>query len=316
MSLIPVEYDPLIYGMVCETADVNGGLGEDYMPLPNGMLDGAYELGLIAGVLNDSGFSLPNGLTNALAVNAFENNYALIANAIVSSEFGPYIEALAPGMTVYASTLLAGYITEGDDVTFGTIAMVFDLLDQLGVKPPDLEDLERLPYYFGPEGDADNDGCTNRQEYDEYQPLGAKIYVANALNPLIHPEGCGQGEFEFVELPQGEWLEVGDCLELNVAVSGTVGEVSYQWVRDGLILLGGTSSTYTVDPVTACDEGWYSVRVQDQSKGARATPPVQILVFPEGGLPVAGVVGLILSIAGVCASALIIPRRRKSGSSD
>jgi len=106
-------------------------------------------------------------------------------------------------------------------------------------------------------------------------------------------EGEGEGESEWAELPRGGWFEVGGRLELHVALAHPVGEVTYQWRKNGLDLLEETASAYVVPSLTGGvegDSGWYSVRVRDDSKVVRITPEVHVEVF--SGLPLAGLVGL------------------------
>ncbi|HPO14239.1 MAG TPA: C1 family peptidase [Candidatus Hydrogenedentes bacterium] len=205
MILLPPEYQAIINDLVCAVADINGGLDGE-TPLPNGMLDGAYELGIIAAVLNDAGFTRPNGLNHAAVAAAFENNFYLVADAILNSEYIDFIQALAPGIITPVATALAGYTTEGDEVTLGAIEAAIGLLEQIDVKPPNIEDFQGFPQYFGPESDADSDGYTNRQEYNAYQALGAKTYVTNALDSYIYPDGEGAEEGMIEGAEEGEGI--------------------------------------------------------------------------------------------------------------
>lgn len=52
----------------------------------------------------------------------------------------------------------------------------------------------------------------------------------------------------------------GQAANFAVAVSGT-GPFSYQWLKNGVALAGGTSAAFTLSPVTAADAGSYAVRV-------------------------------------------------------
>jgi len=97
---------------------------------------------------------------------------------------------------------------------------------------------------------------------------------------------------------------------LHVHVSGQVGTVTYQWIKDGVDKLNETLDTYEVDSVTEDDEGWYSCRVEDESKGVRTTEPVLIRVFPEGSMPVAGVLGLGILLTACGLGAVKLLRRK------
>ena len=121
----------------------------------------------------------------------------------------------------------------------------------------------------------------------------------------------GQSAFEFIEVPHGATLIEGDPLELAVGVSGAVGPVTYQWIKDGAFLPEATFATYDKEAVTLGDGGWYSCRVWDGSKGVRTTTPVLIRVFSEDTLPATALGGLCIAFA-VCviSGARFICRRR------
>lgn len=52
----------------------------------------------------------------------------------------------------------------------------------------------------------------------------------------------------------------GQAANFAVAVSGT-GPFTYQWLRNGVALAGGTSAAFTISPVALADAGSYAVRV-------------------------------------------------------
>ena len=84
LSLLEPEDLTLINSLACATADINGSPidtteppdGDPDAPGPNGMLDGSFELGVIAFVLNNEG---PLQAETRLA---YESNYALLAEAL------------------------------------------------------------------------------------------------------------------------------------------------------------------------------------------------------------------------------------------
>ena len=120
----------------------------------------------------------------------------------------------------------------------------------------------------------------------------------------------GESAFEFTEVPRGAMLMEGEPLVLTVGVSGAVGEVSYQWIKDGAAIAGAITAEFEIETVAADDTGWYCCRAWDQSKGVRTTEPVFVRVYAEDSLPV-GAAGLCLAALG-CLSlgALSIIRRR------
>jgi hypothetical protein len=97
-----------------------------------------------------------------------------------------------------------------------------------------------------------------------------------------------QHELSFTTVPEGGWKEEGDALRLEVGVTGALGDVTYQWVKDGEALEGETSSVLTVPSLQLTDEGYYWCVVTDESesKTAHESPHTLVSVFPAGSLPV------------------------------
>ena len=116
--------------------------------------------------------------------------------------------------------------------------------------------------------------------------------------------------FTFTQLPQGGWFEEGWPLELAVDVAGAVGDVTFQWIKDGAPIPDETSSLYYVDALTPIDEGWYSCRVTDESKGVAETDPVYVRVYAEGSLPAAALAGLA-ALCGLIGLAGVVAARRR-----
>lgn len=59
--------------------------------------------------------------------------------------------------------------------------------------------------------------------------------------------------------PASTSVTEGGSASLSVAASGP--SLLYQWRKDGMWILGATSSTYTIAPVAASDAGSYDVIV-------------------------------------------------------
>jgi hypothetical protein len=134
-------------------------------------------------------------------------------------------------------------------------------------------------------------------------PWGVKI--AWSFN-ISDPNG-----FRFVERPQGGWFEEGETLSLNVVVAGGVGQITYQWVKDGVDIPGETSASLDIAALTDQDQGWYVCRVTDESKSLHETTPVFAHVSPAGSLPVAGTMGTGLAILACAVAGLARLRRRQ-----
>jgi hypothetical protein len=91
---------------------------------------------------------------------------------------------------------------------------------------------------------------------------------------------------------------------------------SYQWYKDGEALEGETGTELALIGVTVDDSGEYSVVVDDGEGGGDAAYALfesrghTVMVFPVGGAPLAGGLGLGL-LVGACALAGVVSIRRK-----
>ncbi len=215
------EYCALVDNLKCSIVDINGPIVDD-LPTPNGLLDAQAELALIARVYNTPGMSLPSGLTSDMVKEALVANYTLIYDlvftALSSTGYCGILGAFpdAANLGIHLSILLAGFATQGDADSQGALLMIAGLLEQISVPPPNPDDFNTLGdgLYFGPNGDLDADGCTNRQEYEAYAAGGTNcpLYIDNALNPAVHPD-CGppaEGEGEILPEGEGEILPEGE----------------------------------------------------------------------------------------------------------
>ncbi len=170
-SLFPVAFlapeIEMFMGLVlCETADINGTpIEEEPYVLPNGMWD-AYELRVIANVLNDPAYN-QKGLTHAEVLAGFNSNYALVKSlveaALEAEGYLLLVNALAPWLISSLSYALSGYALIGDENSLLALDALMGLLEGLGIPPPDPNDFATFGAWFGSESDADGDGCTNRE---------------------------------------------------------------------------------------------------------------------------------------------------------
>ncbi|MCX8065086.1 MAG: immunoglobulin domain-containing protein [Candidatus Hydrogenedentes bacterium] len=160
----------------CDIADLNGGLNEDDMPTPNGMLDGNYELRIIKELIqnpskyaNLASGTLPGqvkpGVNPTNVVNAYNTNYQKLytdgmysfLTVTLPSLWGilrgmyPTVPPLCTGpntppgcvsqqdiVTLFRNLLmvLAGYATVGDAPSAETVAAVASLLALCDVLSP------------------------------------------------------------------------------------------------------------------------------------------------------------------------------------
>ena len=197
-------------------ADFNGGIDPDLdLPIPNGMPDAEYELGLIRAVLADPSLDLSSGQEPGQVrpgVRYLDVALAVPQNrAQLKADLGDQAIALLKVFQLSALAdslldLLGGFMTIGNEDSAGSVLFLFGILEingnAIAANPnPDIRDYSPLPEFFAFDGDADGDGYCNRSEFDEfYQEGNPSAYVAAALDPMIKPSGpmdCPGVEFAF-----------------------------------------------------------------------------------------------------------------------
>jgi hypothetical protein len=235
-------------------------------------------------------------------------------------------------------TLLAGYATIGDTASMDTVISLAAILQVCGVLDPedptscvigdvvtDPELYVKFPAFLGPDGDADGDGFTNREEYDLFAGVkGSQEYINAVLNPAIPGSGEGEGAVE----GEGEGTVEGETGGATIYPSGTIqvplkgmidllvetsmtGTLTYQWLKDGDPLEFETSARLKITNVTNADGGVYRARVSNEGKAIVLSPPVTVVIVAEDALPLAGGLGLG-ALASICAlgGAMIIRRKK------
>jgi hypothetical protein len=329
----------LLATLKCATMDINGPIDTvNNVPTPNGMLDVKYELALVQDAYNDVNYNV-NGLTHQMVVDALTTNTTVVKTAIddglAAANYTALINSLAPNFTGQISTLLGGFACLGDDDTFGAIMFVAHALAALNVTPPAATDFNRLDCgkYFGPGGDLDGDGCSNRSEYDAANVTAS---VAAALNPATKPatcvaptlcgcsvncsgsegegEGEGEGETSGAAYINGPVLcAEGQTIQLRVTVTSAItGTLTYLWSKDGSPLTGDTAPVLTLENISsAANDGTYTCTISNGAKTEWISSPYVLKVLPAGTVPLVALPGLIV-LAGACglAGALGIRRRK------
>jgi PKD repeat protein len=107
------------------------------------------------------------------------------------------------------------------------------------------------------------------------------------------------------------WYEEGDPLVLSADVVGAVGDLSYQWQKNGEDITGATDATYDFGgSLTSDNSGSYTCVVNDESKAELILGPFVISVFPAGSLPVAGIVGLGLLLGASVFGARFVLKKK------
>ncbi len=318
-SLIPVggvvpevmEFANLVQ---CLTMDINGPIDlEAEIPVtPNGMLDGAYELGILAAKYNAN---------DAAVVATYQANFVAVKNLIVDAlavaemksdkDLRGVVQAAAPYLVSALSSVLAGFCTLDDLQTNAALDQLLLLLADIGLTPPEggIGAITDGIAYLGKDGDADDSGNSNWVEYNyfvnglEYSPAE---YVEAALDPLQEPPAV----LSITANPTGK-IPLGGNVTISVAVNPGMGTaVGYQWSKDGGILADETGSAVSITNAQVADSGVYSVVVDVDAKAITQHTASYTLVVLEFVIPVGGTLGLVV-LAGACAMAGVAGLRRR-----
>jgi ELWxxDGT repeat protein len=83
----------------------------------------------------------------------------------------------------------------------------------------------------------------------------------------------------------------GQAANFAVAVSGT-GPFTYQWLKNGVAVAGGTAAAFTLSPVTANDIGSYSVRVGNAAGTATSTAATLAVMAAPGAVATPPVIAM------------------------
>ena len=116
--------------------------------------------------------------------------------------------------------------------------------------------------------------------------------------------GTCSGLYE-TQISGSQWVEAGQTARLAVPASSGPG---FQWYKDGASIENASASTYLKAEAAFEDSGSYTCRIADGAKAFHDTKPILMEVFPEGSLPVSGLV----SCAMMCLGCLVAGWRRVS----
>ena len=108
--------------------------------------------------------------------------------------------------------------------------------------------------------------------------------------------------------PAGGSAYVGDSYTFSIAASGGIGALQYQWRKDGQPITGAEEATYERTELTTDDTGMYSCEVSDDGSSI-VSDEVELLV--TYGVPVAGLAGLSMLVAGTALAAALALRRKR-----
>ncbi|HNR34545.1 MAG TPA: hypothetical protein PKO36_05160 [Candidatus Hydrogenedentes bacterium] len=293
------QFDP-------DHCDANGGSIAVNPPsiIGNNMLDSA-ELALVYECLRDNTIDLSGtgGIAHWQVVHAYAHNHTQIL-ADLGGPDGRVLRSV-PGMDI----MMAGFMTLGDSgstlIPVLLITAVSAFIQFPGVSTPDILNYERsLAQYLGPGGDADGDGFTNRQEYEQFFTSGGReAYVRAALNPFITPPSCAN--------TQGGTFDEGQAFCLGVPGQFDIAG-GFQWfhngepIADNGRITGSRTRDLHIHALKASDAGEYECVYDNESK--RFGP---VLLGVTSHTPVAGMGGLCVLAAALIAGAMAGQRERR-----
>lgn len=289
----------------CLTMDINGPLNmEADIPVTgNGILDGSYELGILAALYNA-------GDTEVMA--AYQNNFTAVKNllqqALDAAGYLAILQAAAPYALGSLSSVLGGLCTLDDEQTNAALDQLLLLLADIGLEPPEggIGAITTGLAYLGAEGDADNSGNSNRAEYNYFVgslEYSAADYVAAALDSEQEPP-----DVLTITGPTGR-VVVGDNVTISVTVN--VGNwVSGQWFKGGSILEGEDGNALNLSNVQVADSGVYRVDVTVDAKATEVHSASYTLTVLEFTVPVGSALGMVM-LAGACGLAGVAGLRRR-----
>ena len=327
LGMLGEEYQEFIALLHPGVADINGATWVETDPETsfsingNGMLDCSAELKLLEAALTDVNYDL-NGVTHADVVAAWDANdaqFSVDCGTVDNVALWPTLKTLGNGLPqIMKGLMIVGdgwvdFSVEGRITCDGSAgfvgALMFLLGDSVANPEIDLDSYVRLPEFFGEDGNADGDPCTNREEFDG--AAGDAAYVLAALDAGAYMPGCGgggEGEGEGEGEPRIEgrvWLEEGDALDLRVR--GATLPATFSWRYDGNPV-GTSSSRYWIPIVTTNHAGAYSCDVVDASKAAYSVGPVVVMVEAPGSMPVGALGGLAAALACAATGVLMASR--------
>ncbi len=238
-----------------------------------------------------------HGVTHAVAAAAWQHNITRMLSDLGGA--GGRIPRAVPGL----DTLLAGYMTLGNAQSTMVPLLLMTAINVVISLPPEVvipasQNYTPLGAYFGPDGDADGDGATNRQEYDYFMPLGGRdLYIAAALDPTMKPGDQSVTHSTGGAYDQGAVFPLGIPGTLDLAGG-------FQWRRDGQPL----QNTNTVFGTRWCELHITSLGKDDggvydcvNANGQRIFGPVVVSVNPMPAASPAGLLflGFAAAVVGV-----------------
>jgi putative intracellular protease/amidase len=187
---IVLDVEAVLRGVNFDLATTDGNGGTGHAATGNGLLDAA-EMAVIAAVLSDTHYdrSTFGGASHAATRAAYAQ-----ARAAALADQASLLRRYPT-----AADLVVGYVLIG---TPESRAAIEHMVGMFGAPLQGDYALARgLGRWFGPDGDADGDGVTNRTEYAETIADGVPAYVAAALDPTVRPAAASSAPSAAVATP-------------------------------------------------------------------------------------------------------------------
>lgn len=310
----------------CRFMDINGPINEAAeIPIqPNGMLDGQYELGIVAHVLNTVSHPL-----HAETTAAFQDNFQIIKDLVCEALLNttlkaeddknliPLVQSLAPHLISTLSAVLAGFATLGDETTNAALDELISLLSDIGVEPPEggVNAIATGIPQLGPFGNADGDKFSNYAEYQYFVGelnYTAAQFISAVFDPNQHPPILDPA----VSLTtKTGFNRVGDTITLETTVKNYYElPESVEWFKNGILIEEESDLNLVLLNAQESDSGLYKVVVtilaeEDKAIEVELTDTL-VLTVGEFDLPAGGGLGL-LAIASACALAGALGLRKR-----
>ena len=159
---------------------------------------------------------------------------------------------LAPSITMPPQSQT---VTEGQNVTFSVTAT--------GTAP--------LSYQWYKDGSIISGATSSSYSISNVQTTNAGTYTVTVSNGTL-PNAKSSGAVLTVNAvsvapsittpPQSKTVTVGQSVTFSVTATGTA-PLSYQWYKDGSIISGATSSSYSISNVQSANAGTYTVTISN-----------------------------------------------------
>ena len=293
---VTVDFTAALNGVNFDPVTVDGN--KDKSAAGNGMLDAA-EMALVSAVLADDkiDFGDKGGASHAAVRAAYDQCLASATKDLT------LLQKAYPT----APTMVVGYVLIGTQGSFDAIASMCAAF--ASPLKGDYSQALKLGGALGPDGDADGDGATNREEYSATIAGGTAAYVAAALDPGVLPGAHAPGEVFWCPMRGNpcalkDYAAAGPCDDCGMAL---VTKTAYeQQAREreknrktvGIVLYEGFEVLDVYGPI----EMWGYVKefnvvtVAREAGPVRSTqgvetvaqygfddcPPLQILMVPGG----------------------------------